>query len=35
VPINASRGEFWAKLRDLTQILFAGAVTTAAISAIK
>ena len=27
VPVDASKGEFWARLRDITQILFTGAVT--------
>lgn len=34
VPINASRNEFWARLKDLTQVLFTGAVTAAAVAAI-
>lgn len=29
VPVNASRGEVWAKIRDITQIVFAGALTAA------
>lgn len=33
VPINPSRGEFWAKLSTLTSTLFTGAVTTAAVVA--
>lgn len=31
VPINPSRGEFWAKLSILTSTLFTGALTTAAV----
>ena len=34
VPINANRDAFWAKLRDLTQVLFTGALTTASIVAV-
>jgi protein involved in polysaccharide export with SLBB domain len=31
VPINASRGEFWARLRDISSALLPAVVTTAAI----
>jgi protein involved in polysaccharide export with SLBB domain len=34
VPINPSRGEFWARIRDLSAILFQGAIAAAAVSAI-
>ena len=34
VPINASRGEFWARLRDLTTVLFQGAVAGATVVAL-
>lgn len=34
VPINANRDAFWARLRDLTQVLFTGAATTAAVVAV-
>jgi protein involved in polysaccharide export with SLBB domain len=31
VPINASRGEFWARLRDISSALLPAVVTTAAV----
>lgn len=34
VPINPSRGETWAKIRDLSSVLFSGALTTASIVAV-
>ncbi|MDB5701566.1 MAG: capsule polysaccharide export system periplasmic protein KpsD [Sphingomonadales bacterium] len=34
VPINPSRGEFWSRLRDLTQLVFSGALTAATIAAV-
>jgi protein involved in polysaccharide export with SLBB domain len=34
VPINPNRDAFWARLRDLTQVLFTGALTTASIVAV-
>lgn len=32
VPINASRGEFWARLRDISSVLFPAVVTASAIA---
>ena len=32
VPINATRGEFWARLRDITSSLLPSVVTAAAIA---
>lgn len=34
VPIDADRGEFWARLRDITGTLFSGLVGAASIAAI-
>ncbi len=34
VPIDAGRGEFWAKLRDITSVLFNGIIAGASVSAI-
>jgi protein involved in polysaccharide export with SLBB domain len=34
VPIDANRGEFWARLRDITGSLFGGLVGAASISAL-
>lgn len=34
VPIDANRGEFWARLRDITGTLFSGLVGAASIKAI-
>lgn len=34
VPINPSRGETWAKIRDLSSVLFGGALATASIVAV-
>lgn len=34
VPIDANRGEFWARLRDITGTLFGGLVGAASISSI-
>ena len=34
VPIDAGRGEFWAKLRDITSVLFNGTIAAASVSAI-
>lgn len=34
VPIDASRGEFWAKLRDLTSILASTALAGASVAAV-
>lgn len=34
VPIDANRGEFWARLRDITGTLFGGLVGAASIAAI-
>lgn len=34
VPIDAGRGEFWARLRDITSVLFSGAVSAAAVAAV-
>lgn len=34
VPYNANRGEFWARLRDLTGVLFGGLVSTAAVASV-
>lgn len=34
VPIDANRGEFWARLRDITGTLFSGLVGAASIAAI-
>jgi len=31
VPVNATRGEFWAKLRDISSVLFPAVVTGAAV----
>lgn len=32
VPINASRGEFWARLRDISSVLFPAVITASAIA---
>lgn len=34
VPINAGRGEFWAKVRDLTSTLFSGILGGAAVASL-
>lgn len=34
VPIDADRGEFWARLRDITGSLFGGVVAAASVSAL-
>jgi protein involved in polysaccharide export with SLBB domain len=34
VPVDANRGEFWARLRDITSSLFGGAVGAASIYAL-
>lgn len=34
VPINPSRGETWAKIRDLSSVLFSGALATASVVAV-
>ncbi|QZP09490.1 SLBB domain-containing protein [Caenibius sp. WL] len=34
VPINANRGEFWARLRDITGSLFGGLIGAASIKAL-
>ncbi|QNO28185.1 SLBB domain-containing protein [Sphingopyxis sp. OPL5] len=34
VPIDANRGEFWARLRDITGTLFSGLVGAASVAAI-
>jgi len=34
VPIDANRGEFWARLRDITGTLFGGLVGAASVAAL-
>lgn len=34
VPIDGNRGEFWARLRDITSVLFNGALAGASVAAI-
>jgi len=34
VPIDANRGEFWARLRDITGTLFGGLVGAATIKGL-
>ena len=34
VPVDANRGEFWARLRDITSVLFQTAVAGATVAAI-
>ena len=34
VPIEADRGEFWARLRDITGSLFGGLVGAASLKAL-
>ena len=34
VPIDADRGEFWARLRDITSTLFSGVAAAASIKVL-
>jgi polysaccharide export outer membrane protein len=34
VPVDANRGEFWAKLRDITSVFFNGAIAAATVVAV-
>jgi protein involved in polysaccharide export with SLBB domain len=34
VPVDAQRGEFWARLRDITNTLFSGVATAAAVKVL-
>jgi hypothetical protein len=34
VPIEVGRGEFWARLRDITSVLFSGVAAAASIKVL-
>ena len=34
IPINPSRGETWAKIRDLSSVIFPGALAAASVVAV-